>query len=68
MDSNDAIGGFKPEKIIEDAKKHLGDMESLVDSLDETVKKLVSERPMMLLAGTLLAGYVAGRVLTRVRG
>jgi hypothetical protein len=59
---------FQPEKIIEEAKKHLGDIESLVETLDGTVRRLVAERPLAVLGGTLLAGYFAGRILTRKRG
>ena len=51
------------EQVVDTAKEQLHEIESLVETLDGTVKRLVAERPLLLLGGTLVAGYVAGRLL-----
>jgi hypothetical protein len=33
--------------------------------VDGAIQKLVAEKPMLVLGGTLLAGFVAGRILSR---
>ncbi len=34
-----------------------------LDEVDKTVQRLIADKPLLLLGGTLLAGYVVGRVL-----
>src|SRR5262249_35796179 len=41
------------------------EIESLIEGLDDQLQRLVAERPMLVLGGTLLAGFVAGRLIAR---
>ena len=38
---------------------------ALLDGIDGRVQRLISERPLLALGGTLLAGFFAGRILSR---
>jgi hypothetical protein len=51
------------EQMLETAKQQMQELESLFETFDGTVRKLVAEKPMLLLGGTLVAGYIAGRLL-----
>jgi hypothetical protein len=51
------------EQVVDTAKEQLHEIESLMETLDGSVRRLATERPLVLLGGTLLLGYVAGRLL-----
>lgn len=55
----------RAEELIEQVRDQIDDIESLIEGLDRRVQKLVAERPMVALGGTLLAGFLAGRLLSR---
>ena len=55
----------KAEDMIEQVRGQLGELETLLDGLDGKVQRLVSERPLLALGGPLLAGFFAGRLLSR---
>ncbi len=55
----------KAEDVIEQVRDQLGELEAILDGLDGKVRRLVSERPLLALGGTLLAGFFAGRLLSR---
>lgn len=55
----------KAEDVIEQVRDQLGELEAMLDGIDHRVQRLISERPLLALGGTLLAGYVAGRILSR---
>jgi hypothetical protein len=55
----------KAEEVIDQVRDQLGELESILDDLDGRVQRLISERPLLALGGTLLAGFFAGRLLSR---
>lgn len=55
----------KTEDVIEQVRDQLGEFENVFDGLDAKLQRFVSERPLTALAGSLLAGFLAGRLLTR---
>jgi len=53
------------EETLNRVRSQVHELESLIEGLDDRLQKLVAEKPMWVLGGTLLAGFVAGRMLSR---
>jgi len=56
---------FDPKELKPEMQEALERGQAALEEVDKTVQKLIAEKPLMLLCGTLLAGFVAGRVLGR---
>lgn len=56
----------RAEEVIDQVREQIDDIETLLEGLDSKVRRLVTERPIATLAGTLVAGFLAGRILSRL--
>jgi hypothetical protein len=54
-----------PAELEETLRARLAEAQSLLAGADESLRALVAERPLLLLGGTLVAGYLVGRLLAR---
>ncbi len=50
------------ESLQPELREALERGEAVLNEVDQTVQKLIIDKPLMLLGGTLLAGFVAGRI------
>jgi hypothetical protein len=56
----------RAEEVIDQVREQIDDLENVLEGLDKRVRRLVTERPLAVLAGTLVAGFLAGRILSRL--
>lgn len=56
----------RAEEIVEQVRDQIDDLESILDGVDSKVRHLVTERPLAALGGMLLAGFLAGRIFSRL--
>ena len=54
------------EDVAEQVREQIDDVEAILENLDSRVRRLVTERPLVALAGTLVAGFVVGRIFSRL--
>jgi hypothetical protein len=53
------------EEIQEQMRERLAEVQGLMAGADESLRAMVADRPLLLLGGTLVAGYLVGRLLGR---
>ena len=53
------------DATLDRVRSQVHEFETLLENVDTQLQKLVAEKPMWVLGGTLLAGFVAGRLLAR---
>lgn len=53
------------DEAVHRVREEVQELEAVLDGLDQRLQKLVAEKPMWVLGGTLLAGFLAGRILAR---
>jgi len=56
----------RAEEIVEQVRDQIGDVEAILEDVDSKVRRLVTERPLAALGGMLLAGFLAGRIFSRL--
>lgn len=54
------------EEVAEQVREQIDDIEAILENLDSRVHRLVTERPLVALGGTLLAGFIVGRIFSRL--
>ena len=56
----------RAEEIVEQVRDQIDDLGSILEDVDSKVRRLVTERPLAALGGMLLAGFLAGRIFSRL--
>jgi ElaB/YqjD/DUF883 family membrane-anchored ribosome-binding protein len=56
----------RAEEIVEQVRDQIDDLGQIFEGVDSKVRRLVTERPLAALGGMLLAGFLAGRIFSRL--
>jgi hypothetical protein len=56
----------RAEEVVEQVREQFDELETLLEDVDSKVRRLVTERPLVALAGTLVVGFLVGRILSRL--
>jgi len=56
----------RAEEIVEQVRDQIDDLGAIFEGVDSKVRRLVTERPLAALGGMLLAGFLAGRIFSRL--
>jgi hypothetical protein len=56
----------RAEEIVEQVRDQIDDLGEIFEGVDSKVRRLVTERPLAALGGMLLAGFLAGRIFSRL--